>query len=40
MAIQAIAAAGIAASAIAAVIIAAIAPPITTWTCGGWVAKA
>ena len=40
VAIQAIAAAGIAASAIAAVIIAAIAPPITTWTCGGWVAKA
>ena len=38
--IQAIAAAGIAARATRAPIIATIAPPITTWTCGGCVAKA
>ena len=40
VAIQATAAAGTAASATAVAIIATIAPPITTWTCGGWVAKA
>ena len=40
VAIQPTAATGMAASAIAVEIMAAMAPPITIWTCGGWVAKA